>query len=117
MSQETLNSFIAKVQTDRGLQEQMKVAADAEAVMGIAKTAGFDITAADLIRLQANAIAELSDEALEGVAGGALPWGKILGGTVLLLTAAAGGTYGYVKLYSSDTYKESGMGGTGCPGI
>ena len=70
MSQETLNAFIAKVQTDNGLLDQMKVATDAAAAIAIAKTAGFEITAADLIRHQAAVVAELSDEDLEGVAGG-----------------------------------------------
>ena len=70
MSQQTLNAFIAKVQTDNGLLDQMKVATDAAAAIAIAKTAGFEITAADLIRHQAAVVAELSDEDLEGVAGG-----------------------------------------------
>ncbi len=70
MSQQTLNAFIAKVQTDNGLLDQMKVATDAAAAIAIAKTAGFDITAADLIRHQAAVVAELSDEELQGVAGG-----------------------------------------------
>ena len=72
MSQQTLNAFIAKVQTDNGLLDQMKVATDAAAAIAIAKTAGFEITAADLIRHQAAVVAELSDEDLEGVAGGAI---------------------------------------------
>ena len=70
MSQETLNAFIAKAQTDNGLLDQMKVATDAAAAIAIAKTAGFEITAADLIRHQAAVVAELSDEDLEGVSGG-----------------------------------------------
>ena len=70
MSQQTLNAFIAKVQTDNGLLDQMKVATDAAAAIAIAKTAGFEITAADLIRHQAAVVNELSDEELEGVAGG-----------------------------------------------
>ena len=70
MSQQTLNAFIAIVQTDNGLLEQMKVATDAAAAIAIAKTAGFEITAADLIRHQAAVVDELSDKELEGVAGG-----------------------------------------------
>ena len=76
MSQQTLNAFIAKVQTDNGLLDQMKVATDAAAAIAIAKTAGFEITAADLIRHQAAVVAELSDEDLEGVAGGG--WNVII---------------------------------------
>ena len=66
MSEEQLKAFLEAVQADEGLQEQLKAAADADAVVAIAKAAGFAISAEELQRAQA----ELSDEELEGVAGG-----------------------------------------------
>ncbi len=72
MSQENLNAFIAKVQSDSSLQEQLKNVNDANEAIAIAKSAGFKITAGDLIRSQARLAAELSDEQLEAAAGGGL---------------------------------------------
>ena len=66
MSEEQLKAFLEKVQGDTSLQEKLKAAADADAVAAIAKEAGFSISADDLT----NAQSELSDEELEGVAGG-----------------------------------------------
>ena len=66
MSKEQLKAFLEKVQGDTSLQEKLKAAADADAVLAIAKEAGFSISADDL----KNAQSELSDEELEGVAGG-----------------------------------------------
>ncbi len=66
MSEEQLKAFIAKVQADTSLQEQLKAAADAETVVAIAKAAGFAITTEDLNSARQN----LSDDELEGVAGG-----------------------------------------------
>ncbi len=48
------------------LQEQLKAAADTDAVLAIAKEAGFSVSVDDL----KNAPSELSEEELEGVAGG-----------------------------------------------
>ena len=84
MSEEQLKAFIAKVQGDTSLQEQLKAAADSNAVLAIAKEAGFSISADDL----KNAQSELSEDELEGVAGGfglkvrsracmmSMPWGR-----------------------------------------
>ena len=69
MSEEQLKSFIEKVKTDTGLQVKLKAATDADAVVTIAKEAGFSISADDL-KKNAQSITELSDEELEGVAGG-----------------------------------------------
>ncbi|ABM79407.1 Nif11-like leader peptide family natural product precursor [Prochlorococcus marinus] len=69
MSEEQLKAFIEKVQGDTSLQEKLKAVADADAVAAIAKEAGFSISADDLTKDQS----ELSDEELEGVAGGG--WG------------------------------------------
>ena len=66
MSEEQLKAFLEKVKADTSLQEKLKAAADAGAVAAIAKEAGFSISADDLTKAQS----ELSDEELEGVAGG-----------------------------------------------
>ena len=66
MSREQLKAFLEKVKSDTSLQEKMK--ADADAVVAIAKAAGFSISADDLTKSQS----ELSDEQLEGVVGGVL---------------------------------------------
>ena len=66
MSEEQLKAFIAKVQGDTSLQEKLKAAADADAVVAIAKEAGFSISVEDL----KNAQSEISDEELESAAGG-----------------------------------------------
>ena len=66
MSEEQLKAFLEKVKADTSLQEKLKAAADANAVAAIAKEAGFSISADDLTQAQS----ELSDQELEGVAGG-----------------------------------------------
>ena len=66
MSEEQLKAFLEKVKADTSLQEKLKAAADANAVAAIAKEAGFSISADDLTKAQS----EISDEELEGVAGG-----------------------------------------------
>ena len=66
MSKEQLKAFLEKVKGDTSLQEKLN--GDADAVMEIAKEAGFSITAEDIQLMQsAN---EVSDEELEGAAGG-----------------------------------------------
>jgi len=67
MSEDQFKAFIAKAQADTSLQKKLKAAADANTVVAIAKAAGFSITADDLPEVSE---AELSDEELEGVAGG-----------------------------------------------
>ena len=66
MSKEQLKAFLEKVKADTSLQEKLKAAADVDAALAIAKEAGFSISADDL----KNAPSELSDEEMEGVAGG-----------------------------------------------
>jgi len=66
MSEEQLKAFLEAVKADAGLQEQLKAAGDADAVVAIAKAAGFVISAEELIRAQA----EISEDELEDVAGG-----------------------------------------------
>jgi len=66
MSEEQLKAFQEAVKADAGLQEQMKSAADEDSVVAFAKAAGFVISAEELQRAQA----EVSEDELEGVAGG-----------------------------------------------
>ena len=68
MSEEQLKSFLEKVKTDTGLQEKLKAAASPDAAIEIAKEAGFAISAEDIQSMQSST--DLSDEELEGVAGG-----------------------------------------------
>jgi predicted ribosomally synthesized peptide with nif11-like leader len=70
MSEEQLAALLAKLKDDAGLQEKLKGTADLDAVLAIAKEAGFDVSKADWLRYQANQTLELSDEELEGVSGG-----------------------------------------------
>ena len=69
MSEEQLNAFLEKVKTDASPQEKLKAAASPEAAIEIAKDAGFSITADDIQSMK-SATVELSDEELEGAAGG-----------------------------------------------
>ena len=77
MSEEQLKAFLEAVKADAGLQEQLDAAGDADGVVAIAKAAGFVISAEELQRAQA----EVSEEELEGVAGGikGMPWTATLG--------------------------------------
>jgi predicted ribosomally synthesized peptide with nif11-like leader len=78
MSEDQLKAFLNALEADTGLQAKIKAAVEGEidtpdetaAVLAIAKEAGFGITAADLVRLEAHTIMGLSDEELENVAGG-----------------------------------------------
>ena len=70
MSEEQLRAFMEAVKADAGLQEKLNAAADADAVALIAKEMGFVISAEELQRAQAGS--EVSEEELEGVAGGCM---------------------------------------------
>ena len=70
MSEEQLAALLAKLKDDEGRQEKLKAAADLDAVLAIAKDAGFDVSKAAWRRYQAKTTLELSDEELEGIAGG-----------------------------------------------
>ena len=79
MSEEQLKAFLEKVKGDPSLQERLKAAPNSDAVVVIATQAGFTISADDL----KNAQSIISDEELEGVAGGAVhcfnrAWGLTL---------------------------------------
>ncbi len=64
MSEEQLKAFLEKVKADTSLQEKLKAAADVDAALAIAKDAGFSVSVDDW------QVTELSDEELEGAAGG-----------------------------------------------
>ena len=70
MSEDQLSAFTTAVKDDAELQEKLKGAADLDAALAIAKEAGFDVSKADWLRHQAKQTLQLSDEELEGVAGG-----------------------------------------------
>ncbi len=70
MSEEQLKAFWEAVQADAGLQEKLSAAKDADAVVAIAKAAGFEISVEEVARAQA----ELNDEEVSGVAGGHGIW-------------------------------------------
>ena len=75
MSEDQLKAFVEKVKGDTSLQEKLTAASDADAVVSIAKEEGFSISIDDikaqLLELSDEAgDVELSDEELEGVAGG-----------------------------------------------
>jgi predicted ribosomally synthesized peptide with nif11-like leader len=75
MSEQQFKAFLEKVKIDTGLQETLKAAADSDAVLAIAKEAGFSISADDFTQAQS----ELSDADLEAVSGGAgvNTWGTV----------------------------------------
>ena len=62
MSEEQLKAFIAKAKDDQSIQDKLKAAKTPEDVVGIAKEHGHEFTV--------DKIVELSEEELEGVAGG-----------------------------------------------
>ena len=70
MSEEQLTALLAKLKEDTGLQEKLKSATDLDAAVALAKEAGFDVSKADWPKYKAKQSLELSDEELEGVAGG-----------------------------------------------
>ena len=70
MSEEQLTALLAKLKEDTGLQEKLKGAGDLDAAVAIAKEVGFDVSKGDWLKYQAKQTLALSDEELEGVAGG-----------------------------------------------
>ena len=71
MSEEQLSALLSKLKEDAGLREKLQGAGDLDAAVALAKEAGFDVSKADWVKYQAKQTLELSDEDLEGVAGGA----------------------------------------------
>ena len=80
MSEEQLSALLAKLKDDEGLQEKLKGADDLEAVVVIAKAAGFVISVKELEAAVSARAGELSDEDLESVAGG---WNGFTGDTCM----------------------------------
>ena len=70
MSVEQLKAFLEKVKSDTELQEKLRAAASREAAVAIAQEAGFAISAEDIQSMQSTTKLEVSDEELEGAAGG-----------------------------------------------
>ena len=66
MSEEQLKAFLEAAKADTALQEKLKGATDPDAVVAIAKAAGFVISAEELKQAQA----EVSEQELEAWAGG-----------------------------------------------
>ena len=66
MTQEQLTAFLANAKGNISLQEQLKAAADINAVAAITKEAGFNIPVHGLNKAQS----KLSEKDLEGAAGG-----------------------------------------------
>ena len=65
MSEEQLKAFLAKAKDDQSIQDKLKAAKSLEDVVGIAKEHGHEFTADKI-----TGKTELSEEELEGVAGG-----------------------------------------------
>jgi predicted ribosomally synthesized peptide with nif11-like leader len=84
MSEKQLKAFLEAVKADVGLQEQLKAAGDADAIVAIAKAAGFVISAEELKRAQA----EISEDKLEGVVGSGGEMGTCAFGTTATQKAA-----------------------------
>ena len=62
MTLEQLKAFLAKAKDDQSIQDKLKAAKSPEDVVGIAKEHGHEFTA--------DKLSQLSEEELEGVAGG-----------------------------------------------
>ena len=65
MTEDQLKDFLKAVAADGALKQQLEAAPDLNAVIAIAKKAGFFISATSLM----NAQLEVSESALEGMAG------------------------------------------------
>ena len=66
MSEAQLKAFWEAIQADTELQQQLQGATDQDAIVAIAKQAGFSISAEELKKT----MSELSGKQLEGVTGG-----------------------------------------------
>jgi predicted ribosomally synthesized peptide with nif11-like leader len=76
MSEEQLSALLAKLEEDEGLQEKLNGAADIDAVVAIAKEAGFELSKADWLKHQAYKNMELTSEELDSVSGGTATMGN-----------------------------------------
>jgi predicted ribosomally synthesized peptide with nif11-like leader len=78
VSEDQLNAFLEKLTASEELQLKLRAAVDPDAVVEIAKSAGFELSAmaAKQAAMQADLLdssVELSERDLESVAGGAAP--------------------------------------------
>ena len=73
MSEEQLAALLAKLKEDAGLREKLQAAKDLESALVIAREAGFDVSKEDWVNYQSQQTqtAELTDEELTRVSGGA----------------------------------------------
>ena len=67
MSEEQISAFLAAVKDDPGLQEKLKGSAGIDAMVAIAKDAGFDGSKPDWLKDQAKQTLIMSDDELEKV--------------------------------------------------
>lgn len=67
---ENMKEFAKKLAEDKAFAEEIAKAASKEELLAKAKEAGFELTAADLTELAEAGKGELSDDELDGVAGG-----------------------------------------------
>ena len=66
MPEKQLKAFWEAIQADTALQQKLQGVTDPDAIVAIAKEAGFSISADELKKAQS----EISEDQLEGVAGG-----------------------------------------------
>lgn len=71
MPQDQFTALLAELNDNADLREKLQGAPDLDAAVAMAQEAGFDVSKADWLKYQAKQTLELSDEELEGVAGGA----------------------------------------------
>ena len=79
MSEQQLSALLSKLNDDEALLARLKGAGDLDSAVAIGKEAGFDVSKTDWLRYQAKQALELSDEELEGVAGGRAGWLAVCG--------------------------------------
>ena len=72
MSEEQLSALLAKLKDDAALREKLQGGEDLDAAVVLAKEAGFDVSKEDLLKYQESLSIDLSNEELEGVAGGGI---------------------------------------------
>ena len=68
MPEEQLKAFWEAIQADTALQQKLQGVTDPDAIAAIANEAGFSISAEEFKKAQS----EISEDQLEGVAGGAV---------------------------------------------
>ena len=70
MSEDQRAGLLARLQDDAELLGRLEAAPDAQAAVELARRAGFEVSADDWRAIQAALVSELSDDALQSVAGG-----------------------------------------------